>query len=364
MVTLLIFTACSSDDNGQEMEREVEQETIPIQLTPALTQTQEPSGQPQAESENGIRHYFTNLGFSVEFPVFWEGKFGVEEHSSELDNGTMRTASIYHKATRDELYSLYGFDFGGRIFTLGRITGEHFTYDYAPIMAGGSIFLAQTGGYTYFVNFPSGVEFNYDDPTSEIAAEYLEIIGHWEPNHWDFLTSSFRLTEPTATITREDQPTDIEIETLYQRAVEAFGWFHMTTMPLDMAYEVTDNGFMYWRVDFEGINTMADLEAYLSTIFIAEIVDELLADSRYREFGGVLYAIGADRGSNLTRGSEVHEIIRTTREHLGYSVIIYSVTVDVLNAANLEEVVGFEIYQFTLEYVDGAWLFRYFDLVR
>jgi len=172
---------------------------------------------------------------------------------------------------------------------------------------------------------------------------------------------------PFATaITREDQPTDEEIKALYQRAVEAFGWFHMSTMPENAAYQVIDeNGFTYWRVDFEGISSLADLEAHLSLIFTADIVSELLSNTTiYREFDGILYTIGASRGGNLTRGDEVHEIIRTTREHLGYSVIIYSVMVDILNMDDLEEVVGFELYHFTLEFVDGVWLFSNFSLVR
>lgn len=156
---------------------------------------------------------------------------------------------------------------------------------------------------------------------------------------------------------------DAEIEAIYQKAVEAFGWFDVETMPLDTTYEaVCENGFVYWRVDFEGINTLADLEAYLGTLFSPEIISGLFADGiSYREFDGVLYAIGASRGGNLTRGDEVHEIIRNIRED--NSNIIYRVTVDVLNVDNLEEVVGFEIYDFVLSYVNGNWIFLNFNLV-
>ena len=140
------------------------------------------------DSPAGITHRFDNLGFSVEFPAFWEGKYGIEESYWELDSGVAHFTSIYHIATREEIGE-------GRLITLGRAVGEHFTYDNAPIMAGGSIFLAQTGGYTYFVNFPSDVQHNYSDPNSGSSAEYLEMVGHWEPSHWDFLVNSFRLIE-------------------------------------------------------------------------------------------------------------------------------------------------------------------------
>jgi len=307
------------------------------------------------EDREGISTQFDNLGFSVEFPAFWEGRYGVEKRTDELDGETAYFASIYHIATRDELYALSSFEYGGRILTLGRVEGEHFTYINMP---GSYILLARTGGYTYFVNFPSGIEFNMDDPNSEAAAEYLEMIGHWEEGHWDFLENSFRLlngVEISSNIL-----TDAEIEALYKKAIKAYGWFDMTTMPLDTTYEeVDENGFVLWRVDFSGIETMANLEAYLSSIFTSEIVDELLTDSRYREFDGILYAIGADRGGMLDRGDETHEIIRESNEK-----IIYRVTVDVLDIETLEDVVDTVVYDFVLALVDGNWLFSNFNLTR
>ena len=352
---MLTFAACNSNN-----EPNVSGVQLPV--TPSDEEIYEPTEEPSQEENSGVFHHFYTLGFSVEFPAFWEGKYGWEYLTIELEHGTRDLVGIYHIATREEMMELFNHA-GGHILTLGRSPGEHYTYDNAPIMAGGSIFLAQTDGFTYFVNFPSGIEHNYDDPNSTAAAEYMEMIGHWEPSHWDFLTNSFMLINSVAT--NLNQPTDAEIEALYQRAVEAFEWFHMTTMPLNTAYEAADeNGIAHWRVDFEGISTLADLEAYLGSIFAAEIVNELLTDSRYREFDGILYAIGADRGSDLTRGDEVHEIIRTTREHHGYDFMIYRVMVDILDADNLEEVVGFELYDFSLTRVDGNWMFINFNLVR
>jgi len=148
----------------------------------------------QPEANNGIRHQFYNLGFSLEFPSSWEGKYGLVESYVEFDFGTRHFVEVYHVATREEMWEETRFPYGGRILTLGRSPREGYTYDYAPIMAGGTMFLEQTGGNTYFVNFPSGVEHN-EGPNSESAAEYLEMIGHWEPSHWDFLTDSFRIIE-------------------------------------------------------------------------------------------------------------------------------------------------------------------------
>ena len=154
----------------------------------------EPAEQSARMNNEGVFRQFDNLGFSIVFPAFWDSKYGAVEFYVEYDGDIEHRVEIYHIATREELYALYGFGYGGNILTFGRAVGEHYTYDNAPIMAGGTIFLAQTGGYTYFVNFPSGVEHN-EDPNSEAGAEYLEMVGHWEPSHWDFLINSFQFID-------------------------------------------------------------------------------------------------------------------------------------------------------------------------
>lgn len=143
------------------------------------------------EESGGILHQFDTLGFSVAFPAFWEGKYGFDEFYVELDFGIRHFVTVYHLATREEL------GHSGTLFTLGVSPRDHYTYDgERPIMAGGMIFLAQAGGNTYFASFPSGVEHN-EEPGSETAAEYLEMVGCWESSHWDFLVNSFRLIDST-----------------------------------------------------------------------------------------------------------------------------------------------------------------------
>jgi len=175
---MLALTACGANGNAQEGPTP--------QPSPAVQQTPEQIVQQSSNDSVYARHYFDSLGFSIELPTFWEGKFGLYEFEVEFDFGTRHFVEIYHIATREELGG------EGRLVTLGRSPRDHYTYeDERPVMAGTSIFLAQTGGITYFANFPSGVE--HSDGNS--AAEYLEMIGHWEPSHWDFLTSSFQLME-------------------------------------------------------------------------------------------------------------------------------------------------------------------------
>jgi hypothetical protein len=69
----------------------------------------------------------------------------------------------------------------GTLFWLVRVLGD-FDVDNVP---GRTIVLAQSSEYTYYLNFPSDIQFN---PESETAKEYLEMQGQYE-----FIVNSFRL---------------------------------------------------------------------------------------------------------------------------------------------------------------------------
>ena len=147
------------------------------------------------EAIEGMLHQFDNLGFSFVLPASWEGKYGMDIHESE----GWGTVELYHTATWEEFGELGSTFFEGEyirvvgtLFRFGRSPGEHFTDDEPPIMAGGSRILARTGGYTYFMNFPSDAQWNYEAPESEATLEYLEMESQWE-----FIANSFRLLEPT-----------------------------------------------------------------------------------------------------------------------------------------------------------------------
>jgi len=123
------------------------------------------------------------LGFSIEFPASWWGKYSIEISAFERNGGTAGAASIYHNPTIDEL------GYAGFLFALGRAPGEDYTEDDPPIYAGGSKLLAIEDGYTYFINFPSGVEYS-EAVNSESAVEYKE----WE-SQITYILDSFKLVE-------------------------------------------------------------------------------------------------------------------------------------------------------------------------
>jgi len=130
-----------------------------------------------------IQYVNERLGFSIELPASWNGKYSIETSAFERNGGIAGAVSFYHNPTIDEL------GYGGYLFALGRAPGENYTEDDPPIYAGGCQFLAVTGGYTYFINFPSGVEYN-EDPDSATASEYHE----WT-NQIESMLDSFSVCE-------------------------------------------------------------------------------------------------------------------------------------------------------------------------
>jgi len=128
------------------------------------------------------------IGFSIDFPESWDGKFGTAYLEYEREDGMARMINIFHLATREEFGAglLHG---PGWIFSVGRVPGEHYTAEEPPVMAGWCPILAQTGGYTYFASTPSGVEYN-EEEGSLTAAEYQAMSALIES-----ILESFRLLE-------------------------------------------------------------------------------------------------------------------------------------------------------------------------
>ena len=102
--------------------------------------------------------------------------------------------------------------------------------------------------------------------------------------------------------------TDItDFYSLFSKAQEAWGWFYVDTMPLKgtpglpLIGIMTESGECF-EVDYEGIETLKDLENYLKTIFSDEKVEYMLKTERYFDVDGKLCAIVMSRGTNHSYG--------------------------------------------------------------
>ncbi|MCL2854771.1 MAG: hypothetical protein FWE21_04040 [Defluviitaleaceae bacterium] len=157
------------------------------------------------------------------------------------------------------------------------------------------------------------------------------------------------------------------IAAIYESAREAITWFQKSTMEVDWQ---ADGGIYaydnFWHpVIHETISTLADLEAHLRQLFVADLADDLLFGEfvRYRDFDGVLHGIAADRGSNIFAGEETHEII-----HISDYELIYRVSVNIHTeppcCGPLSPVDYVDVHDFYMIFVDGNWIFQNFNLVR
>ena len=122
--------------------------------------------------QSGVLYKNEQIGFSIVFPASWEGKYSIETTEFEYEGVTTWAINVFHKASQND-------KFPGELFSLGRVTGEGFTEDNPPILAGWCPILAQADGYTYFANTPSGVEYN-EAADSKSGAEYKEMYDRLE----------------------------------------------------------------------------------------------------------------------------------------------------------------------------------------
>lgn len=154
--------------------------------------------------------------------------------------------------------------------------------------------------------------------------------------------------------------TEGEIRSAYDRAVNAYGWFDLTPLPTTSQQETVD-GWLYQKVDYPGIEDLADLRAYLRVVFSQELTDRLLEQGdhpAYRDVDGALYAaVDISREKARSKGSV--EVMVTQESETVYSV---EVTVDLLDSAS-GEVIGVECYAFPYEFIEENWVFTDFQLV-
>lgn len=157
-------------------------------------------------------------------------------------------------------------------------------------------------------------------------------------------------------------PGDEAVLAAYRQAVEAFGWFRLTHLPLDMAQPAQLDGQLYYRVDYPGIDTLAGLRGYLKGLFSDALVEELLpaGATAYVEIDGVLYGIDGGRGSDITKGAETIQVLRDADENRR----TVHVTVELLDPEADFAPVGSEEHNFPYEKIGEAWIFTDFYLIR
>ncbi len=115
-----------------------------------------------------------------------------------------------------------------------------------------------------------------------------------------------------ALVEEEPRPlTQMEVLSAYERAMTAYGWFELAPLPCGPEQEIVD-GWLYRKVDYPGIEDMADLRTYLRVMFSPELTERLLEQGDhplYRDVDGALYAFdGTGSGRDRDSGKGAVEI--------------------------------------------------------
>lgn len=147
---------------------------------------------------------------------------------------------------------------------------------------------------------------------------------------------------------------------------ELWSYFHMSTIPLDYgAHAIGQDGMTYFRVNYKGITTLAELKDHLCLYVTEEIAEEWLAytPNRFIEIDGVLYCFEADRGSDLRYGNPRYEV-----DLLGENGTVTE-TLDEYDTEKIDEqtgempVIGEQTITYPFALVDGRAIFEHFDCV-
>lgn len=151
---------------------------------------------------------------------------------------------------------------------------------------------------------------------------------------------------------------------LYQGALQSYEWFTFSTMEVDMERPLVSSlqenqGF--YAVKDKNFRTMENLKDHLSKFFTSTMVEDLLDSTNlYKEFEQQLYAVTADRGSNLSIGErEAFYLIK--QDDLNF---ILRLEQDIVDTENRNNVIGLEVIDYPLTYHNGQWLFTEFTNSR
>ena len=161
----------------------------------------------------------------------------------------------------------------------------------------------------------------------------------------------------SAAASSADGPTEAAVEAAYLSAEEVYNWFDLTSLPTSGA-AVEQGGLSYRPVDYEGLNTYADLEARVHSLFAPSVADALLKEgTNYRDIGGRLYTTDAARGSNLYFKERTFSVSQTDAAHWTVTVTFWG---DSWEWEQPSVTIGYSKAVLHYEQTDDGWRFTDF----
>lgn len=174
-------------------------------------------------------------------------------------------------------------------------------------------------------------------------------------------------TDTTASDTATDKttaPSDDEMASIFEDAYTVYQWFDLDPLTVEtdsdgnvVFYSIDGNDYCE-KVDDPAVSSLDELEDEVHQYFAPDLAETLLDDGRYFESDGVLYAIAADRGSDITRGDVISKDVTDRSD----TSITFTVTVETLNPET-GEATGSEDIDYQYELIDGDWVFTTFESI-
>jgi hypothetical protein len=159
-------------------------------------------------------------------------------------------------------------------------------------------------------------------------------------------------------------PNDDEMATIFEEAYTVYQWFDLEALTVKtdsegnvIFYTVDDNPYCE-KVDDAAISSMNELKAAVRQYFSTDLAESMINSGRYFESDGILYAIAADRGSDITRGDVLSKVVTDRSD----TSVTYTITVETVDPETGEPT-GSENIDYLYEYIDGEWLFTTFESI-
>ncbi len=190
-----------------------------------------------------------------------------------------------------------------------------------------------------------------------LAPAALSLAEQAEPTSEWLYAEDAGSTEGWTEATDEDAEDSIEEdetnedETLFQSALQVYGWFE--SQPLDVDPEKPSPDGKKYQVLDDRLNTMRALDAEVRAHFSDAIANKLLGTGVYEEIDGYLYTTAQDRAIDATIGETELTVDERTDDKITYTLAVNRVDSEG-NVTSADEL------KYVLEKIDGVWRFTQF----
>ncbi len=172
-------------------------------------------------------------------------------------------------------------------------------------------------------------------------------------------------TEPTMTERVIPVPSQTQVRTAFEKAMEVYGWFDLCSLECDSADRVERGGHTYYRVLSDETPTYDALRMLVYDLFETATADRLLQEDGeappYIDVDGALYTLDGARGSDMTKGEYTLTVEQESR-----TCFLCKVRVETLafndGYKDYRRVTGYEDYTYHYQLVGSRWVFTDFDL--